>query len=113
MAFATYLYDRDWTGAEAMFKRALAEASNYEPEEAATALRPAIASRGNSGDQLHMGLTGLGLARTGKRRPRGYPWTIHFNVDPLLDPLRDDPRFGALIRRVGNPDVALPHARER
>jgi len=30
-----------------------------------------------------------------------YPWLIHLNVDPRLNPLRDDPRFKKLVRLVG------------
>ena len=28
-------------------------------------------------------------------------WVIHLQVDPFLDPLRDDPRFQRLIGRAG------------
>lgn len=30
-----------------------------------------------------------------------YPWLIHLNVEPRLDPLRSEPRFKSLVRRVG------------
>jgi TolB-like protein/Tfp pilus assembly protein PilF len=236
MAFATYLYDRNWTTAEAMFERALAEAPNYGPGhqwyavcllsrgrfeearremaqavaldpssvainaveawvsflsrrysdaiaqanralemdnssllshnylaltrmaqheyvEAATALRPLVSNADRKPAAL--GLIGLGFARTGQvtaaRRTinelnvlgrvrhvpaynesliriglgehdeaiallgraadERYPWAIHFNVDPLLDSLREDPRFRALLERINIPEVALPTGR--
>jgi TolB-like protein/DNA-binding winged helix-turn-helix (wHTH) protein/tetratricopeptide (TPR) repeat protein len=30
-----------------------------------------------------------------------YPWLIHLNAEPRLDPLRADPRFKSLVRQVG------------
>jgi TolB-like protein/Flp pilus assembly protein TadD len=234
VAFATYLYDRDWNAAESGFKRALAEAPNYGPghqwyavclvsrgrfDEALAEIRRAVevdptslvinaveawvsflarrydaaiadakrtlemdadfvlayeylaltyAAQGKYEEALmemrrfksyspatydrDVGVVGLGLARTGRledaRRTlddlkaltreryvspysealiriglgekaqaialleraadERYPWAIHFNIDPLLDPVRDDPRFIALRRRIGLPAVPIP-----
>jgi TolB-like protein/DNA-binding winged helix-turn-helix (wHTH) protein/Tfp pilus assembly protein PilF len=30
-----------------------------------------------------------------------YPWLIHLNVEPRFDPIRSDPRFVDLVRRIG------------
>lgn len=40
-----------------------------------------------------------------------FPWAIHYNVNPQLDALRGDPRFKALLQRIGIPEVSLPQAR--
>jgi tetratricopeptide (TPR) repeat protein len=37
-----------------------------------------------------------------------YPWTVHFNIDPMLDQLRSDARFSSLLRRTGVPEVPIP-----
>ena len=36
-----------------------------------------------------------------------HPWVIHFNIEPSLDPLRDEPRFKTLLRRIGIPEIEL------
>jgi TolB-like protein/Tfp pilus assembly protein PilF len=37
-----------------------------------------------------------------------YPWSVHFNIDPMLDELRSDARFSALLQRAGLSEVPLP-----
>ena len=230
LAFATYLYDRDWTSAERGFNRALNHAPNYGPghqwyavcltsrkpgdavkeirralevdplslvinavegwihylnrdfdaavaaclrtiemdpafplahsylgrtyaalgryQEAETELRKAL-GRGGPGVSQSVGMLGFVLARTGRREQarevlrelrqpekkkyapsyaealvliglgehdealtllersadEHYPWVIHYNAEPALDPLRADPRFKVLLQRVGLPEL--------
>jgi eukaryotic-like serine/threonine-protein kinase len=40
-----------------------------------------------------------------------YPWSVHFNIDPMLDQLRSDTRFSALLQRAGVTEVPLPSPR--
>jgi eukaryotic-like serine/threonine-protein kinase len=35
-----------------------------------------------------------------------YPWAIHYSVEPMLDSLRNEPRFKALLQRLGLPDLS-------
>ena len=37
-----------------------------------------------------------------------FPWAIHYSVNPQLDALRADPRFKALLQRIGIPEIPLP-----
>ncbi|MEP7346596.1 MAG: tetratricopeptide repeat protein, partial [Gemmatimonadaceae bacterium] len=52
---------------------------------------------------LHLGLGGfdraLDFAEQAYRERRG--WMVFLNVNPILDPLRGEPRFQDLVRRVG------------
>jgi len=49
------------------------------------------------------------LERSYEERRQRMVW---LNVDPLLEPLRSDPRFADLVRRVGLPSPAPAIARQ-
>ena len=60
----------------------------------------------------HAALINLGLGNKEKAidlleraADQHYPWVVHYNVEPVLDALRDEPRFKQLLRRLGLPEV--------
>ena len=61
---------------------------------------------------VHIGLgnTDRALDQLEKSLENGFPWMIHWNVSPRLDPLRNHPRFAALLRRAGFVTRPLPRA---
>jgi len=52
---------------------------------------------------VHIGLgqNDEALALLEKAYEERYPWLIHLNVEPRLDPIRSDPRFADFVRRIG------------
>ncbi len=46
----------------------------------------------------------LEMAADPKSRQYDPAWLSFLNVDPLMDPLRDDPRFSKLIAKIGFPN---------
>ena len=52
---------------------------------------------------VHVGLgqKDEALALLEKSYEERYPWLIHLNVEPRLDPIRSDPRFADFVRRIG------------
>lgn len=52
---------------------------------------------------VHLGLndTDRALDLLEKSQANGFPWMIHWNVSPRLDPVRSHPRFVALLKGAG------------
>jgi DNA-binding winged helix-turn-helix (wHTH) protein/TolB-like protein/TolA-binding protein len=57
---------------------------------------------------LGLGDSGQALVLLERAADERFPWAMQYNVDPLLDTLRADPRFKALLQRIGIPEVPLP-----
>lgn len=79
-----------------------------EAEKTITTLKKQSAKRYVSPYEIALIFVGLGLT------DQAFEWLdsafrdhfdmlVYFNVDPRLDPIRADPRFGALGERVGVP----------
>ncbi len=65
---------------------------------------------GLPGFPYYVAVTYVGLGETDqafawlqKAYEENYPWLIFLKVEPRLDPLRSDPRFQDLVRRIGLP----------
>jgi TolB-like protein/DNA-binding winged helix-turn-helix (wHTH) protein len=109
-----YFYERrwdDWRAADAKdhqeeFTRAIA---NGEPDEIERAFRKAMEqAKGGArrpydvaSDAIHMGSRSLALDWLEKSYQHHDYWLLFINVDPEFDAIRSDPRFQAIIHRLG------------
>jgi hypothetical protein len=107
------------------FKHALAEAPGYGPGHQWYAV--CLVSRGRFDDALAQirqavnadpaslilgqGHDDVALTLLAQAADARFPWAIHYNIDPMLDTIRNRPAFKVLLDRIGLPQVQLPAAR--
>ena len=73
------------------------------------ALEHARLCQTDSPDPLGLGVLGACLARLNHSKEaldpenatRAAPWAVFVKLDPKIDPLRNNPRFAALVARLG------------
>jgi adenylate cyclase len=55
--------------------------------------------------RIGLGDTDRAIALLEQAVDEHHPWAVHFNIDPALDPVRHQPRFRALLQRLGIPEI--------